>query len=147
MDAESKAKELGIKFNDDFEKGYLNMVVRHGNLLLTSGHVSKTKGKLGHDLSIDQGYIAAKECAIWILQSLHQEVGSLNNIKVLKLFGMVNSTLDFTDQHLVINGASDLYHVIFGKDNLGFHSRSAVGFAQLPTGVAVEIEGIFEFIN
>ena len=125
MDAESKAKELGIKFNDDFEKGYLNMVVRHGNLLLTSGHVSKTKGKLGHDLSIDQGYIAAKECAIWILQSLHQEVGSLNNIKVLKLFGMVNSTLDFTDQH----------------------ARSAVGFAQLPTGVAVEIEGIFEFIN
>ncbi|MDP7197905.1 MAG: RidA family protein [SAR202 cluster bacterium] len=147
MNPESKARELGIVFNDNFEKGYLNMVVNHGNLFLTSGHVSKIKGKLGDDLNIDQGYIAAKECAIWILQSLHQKVGSLNNIKVLKLFGMVNSTLDFTEQHLVINGASDLYHEIFGIDNHGYHARSAVGFAQLPTGVAVEIEAIFELIN
>ena len=64
MNPESKARELGIVFNDNFEKGYLNMVVNHGNLFLTSGHVSKIKGKLGDDLNIDQGYIAAKECAI-----------------------------------------------------------------------------------
>ena len=147
MDPENKAKELGIPFSDDAEKGYLNMVVSYGNMLITSGHVSKIKGKLGDDLNVDQGYIAAKECGIWILQSIHQKVGSLNNIKVLKLFGMVNSTLDFTDQHLVINGASDLYHEIFGKDNHGYHARSAVGFAQLPTGVAVEIEAIFELID
>ena len=90
MDPENKAKELGIIFSDDAEKGYLNMVVRCGNMLITSGHVSKIKGKLGDDLNVDQGYIAAKECGIWILQSIHQKVGSLNNIKVLKLFGMVN---------------------------------------------------------
>ena len=78
------------------------------------------------------------------MQSLHQEVGSLDGLKVIKLLGMVNSALDFTDQHLVINGASDLLHEIFGKDGDGYHARSAVGFAQLPTGVAVEVEGIFE---
>ena len=59
----------------------------------------------------------------------------------------VNSTLDFTDQHLVINGASDLLHEIFGKDGDGYHARSALGFAALPTGAAVEVEAIFEIIE
>ena len=59
----------------------------------------------------------------------------------------INSALDFTDQHLVINGASDLLHELFGKDGDGFHARSAVGFAQLPTGVAVEVEAIFEVLQ
>lgn len=144
MSAEAKAKELGIQFTDDAPKAYLNMVARIGDVLLTSGHVSKIKGKLGDDLSVEQGYEAAKECGIAILQSVHQEVGSLDGLKVVKLFGMVNSALDFTDQHLVVNGVSDLYHEIFGKDGDGFHARSAVGFAQLPTGVAVEVEAIFQ---
>ena len=64
----------------------------------------------------------------------------------MKLLGMVNSALDFTDQHLVVNGVSDLYHEIFDKFGDGYHARSAVGFAQLPTGVAVEVEAIFEVI-
>jgi enamine deaminase RidA (YjgF/YER057c/UK114 family) len=144
MSAEAKAKELGLEFADDAEKGYLNMVARSGNMLYASGHVSDIKGKLGDDLGVDEGYKAARECAVAILQSLHQEVGSLDGLKVIKLLGMVNSALDFTDQHLVINGASDLLHEIFGKDGDGYHARSAVGFAQLPTGVAVEVEGIFE---
>ena len=144
MSAEAKAKELGLEFADDAEKGYLNMVARSGNMLYVSGHVSDIKGKLGDDLGVDEGYKAARECAVAILQSLHQEVGSLDGLKVIKLLGMVNSALDFTDQHLVINGASDLLHEIFGKDGDGYHARSAVGFAQLPTGVAVEVEGIFE---
>jgi enamine deaminase RidA (YjgF/YER057c/UK114 family) len=63
---------------------------------------------------------------------------------VIKLLGMVYSDPGFTDQHLVINGASDLVHQIYGKDNDGYHARSAVGFAALPTGVAVEVEAIFE---
>ena len=144
MGAEAKAKELGLEFTDDAEKAYLNMVARIGNVLYCSGHVSVIKGKLGADLGVEQGYAAARECAVAILQSVHQEVGSLDGLKVIKLFGMVNSALDFTDQHLVINGASDLLHEIFGKDGDGFHARSAVGFAQLPTGVAVEVEAIFE---
>ena len=64
--------------------------------------------------------------------------------RAVKLLGCVNSTPDFTDQHLVINGASDLIHEIFGKSGDGFHARSAVGFVSLPTGVAVEVEAIFE---
>ena len=144
MGAEAKAKELGIEFTDDAEKGYLNMVARVGNTLFTSGHVSVIKGKLGADLEVDQGYAAARECGISILQSVHQEVGSLDGLRVVKLLGMVNSALDFTEQHLVVNGISDLYHEIFGKEGDGFHARSAVGFAQLPTGVAVEVEAIFE---
>ena len=144
MSAEAKAKELGIEFTDDAEKAYLNMVARIGNTLYTSGHVSAIKGKLGAELNVEQGYEAAKECGIAILKSVHQEVGSLDGLKVIKLFGMVNSSLEFIEQHLVVNGISDLYHEIFGKDGAGFHARSAVGFAQLPTGVAVEVEAIFE---
>ena len=144
MSAAAKAKQLGLEFTNDAEKGYLNMVARSGNMLYASGHVSDIKGKLGDDLGVDEGYKAARECAVAILQSLHQEVGSLDGLKVIKLLGMVNSALDFTDQLLVINGASDLLHEIFGKDGAGYHARSAVGFAQLPTGVAVEGEGIFE---
>ena len=144
MGAEAKAVALGIEFTDDAEKAYLKMVARSGNLLLTSGHVSLIKGKLGKDLEVEQGYEAAKECGIAILKSVHQEVGSLDGLKVVKLLGMVNSALDFTDQHLVVNGVSDLYHEIFGKFGDGYHARSAVGFAQLPTGVAVEVEAIFE---
>ena len=144
MGAEAKAKELGLVFTDDAEPAYLKMVARTGNLLITSGHVSQIKGKLGADLEVEQGYAAARECGVSILQSVHQEVGSLDGLKVVKLLGMVNSALDFTDQHLVINGISDLYHEIFGREGDGWHARSAVGFAQLPTGVAVEVEAIFE---
>ncbi len=146
MGAEAKAKELGIQFTDDAEKAYLKMVARIGNTLMTSGHVSAIKGKLGADLDVEQGYAAARECGVAILKSVHQEVGTLDGLKVVKLFGMVNSALDFTDQHLVINGISDLYHEIFDKEGDGFHARSAVGFAQLPTGVAVEVEAIFAVV-
>jgi hypothetical protein len=70
----------------------------------------------------------------------------LNGLKVIKLLGCVNTTPEYTDQHLVINGASDLFHKIYGKDGDGFHARSALGFAQLPTGAAVEVEAIFEVV-
>ena len=66
---------------------------------------------------------------------------------MIKLLGCVYSALDFTDQHLVINGASDLLHKIYGKDGDGYHARSALGFAALPTGAAVEVEAIFEIIE
>jgi enamine deaminase RidA (YjgF/YER057c/UK114 family) len=79
-----------------------------------------------------------------ILRSVVNAHGTLNGLKVLKLLGCVNSTLEFTDQHLVVNGASDLLHEIFGKTTDGYHARSALGFVQLPTGAAVEVEAIFE---
>ncbi|MBT3342098.1 MAG: RidA family protein [Gemmatimonadetes bacterium] len=143
MGAEAKAKELGLEFTDDAEKGYLNMAARTGSLIITSGHTSAQKGKLGADVSVEQGYAAAKDVAEQILKSVHQLNGTLDGLRVVKLLGCVNSTLDFIEQHLVINGASDLLHKIFEGDD-GHHARSAIGFAQLPTGVAVEIEAIFE---
>ena len=126
------------------EPGYLNLCVRTGNLLITSGHTSDLTGVLGKDLNVEQGYDAAKDCAIKILRSVHNTHGTLDGLKVVKLLGCVYSAADFTDQHLVINGASDLLHEIFSKDGDGYHARSALGFAALPTGAAVEIEGIFE---
>ena len=144
MGAEQNAKDQGIVFTDDEEKGYLNLAARLGNVIITSGHTSTMKGKLGDDLTVEQGYEAGRECAEAVLKSVHQEVGTLDGLRLVKVLGCVNSTLDFTDQHLVVNGFSDLMHKIFGKDGDGFHARSAVGFAQLPTGAAVEVEAIFE---
>ena len=107
MSSEQKAKELGIEFPAQ-ERGYLNLCIRSGNLLITSGHVSDIKGVLGKDLTVEQGYEAAKDCATKILQSVHHAHGTLDGLRVLKLLGCVYSDPDFTDQHLVINGASDL---------------------------------------
>lgn len=145
MNPEQKAIELGIAFPKK-ERGYLNLCIRSGNWLLTSGHVSDIKGKLGAGLSVEQGYQAARECAVKILQSVHDTHGTLDGLRVLRLLGCVNSAADFTDQHLVINGASDLLHQIYGKEGDGYHARSALGFASLPTGVAVEVEAIFEVL-
>lgn len=143
MSAEQKAQELGVSF-EPITPSYLNLCVRSGNQLITSGHVSDLKGVLGKDLTVEQGYEAAKDCAKKILRSVHDTHGTLDGLRVVKLLGCVYSAPDFTDQHLVINGASDLLHEIFGKDGDGFHARSALGFAALPTGVAVEVEAIFE---
>jgi len=143
MGAQQKAQELGISL-EPLDTGYLNLCVRSGNLLITSGHTSDLTGVLGKDVSVDQGYDAAADCARKILRSVHNTHGTLDGLRVLKLLGCVYSAPDFTDQHLVINGASDLLHELYGKDGDGYHARSALGFAALPTGAAVEIEAIFE---
>ena len=143
MSAQSKAESLGLKFVKQ-APAYLNLCIRSGNQLLTSGHVSDLKGKLGADVSTDDGYQAARNCAEKVLRSVWDMHGTLDGLRVLKVLGCVNSTLDYTDQHLVINGCSDLLHEIFGKEGDGYHARSALGFAQLPTGAAVEVEAIFE---
>ncbi len=119
-----RRKPLGLKFTKQ-EPGYLALVVRTGNLLLTSGHVSDIKGKLGAGVTVEQGRAAARECAVKILNSVWNAHGTLNGLKVLKLLGCVNSTLEFDEQHLVINGCSDLLHEIYGKDGDGYHARSA----------------------
>jgi enamine deaminase RidA (YjgF/YER057c/UK114 family) len=145
MTPQQKAESLGIQFTTQ-QPGYLAMVVRTGNLLMTSGHVSDMKGKLGAGLTVDQGKQAARECAEKILNSIWNFHGTLDGLRVLKLLGCVNSTLEFHEQHLVVNGCSDLLHEIYGKTSNGFHARSALGFAQIPTGSAVEVEAIFEVL-
>lgn len=143
MSAQEKAVAAGVDLSP-IEPGYLNLCIRSGNLLITSGHTSDMQGVLGDGLSVEQGYEAAKDCAKKILRSVHHTHGTLDGLRVIKLLGCVYSAPKFTDQHLVINGASDLLHEIYGKDGDGYHARSALGFAALPTGAAVEVEAIFE---
>lgn len=143
MQPDDKARELGVSF-EPLTPGYLNLCVRSGSQLITSGHVSDLKGILGGGLTVEQGYEAARDCAKKILRSVYNVHGTLNGLKVLKVLGCVYSDPRFTDQHLVINGCSDLLHEIFGKTGDGYHARSALGFAALPTGAAVEVEAIFE---
>lgn len=143
MSYQKKAESLGITFEKQ-TPGYLNKCVRSGNHLITSGHTSKMKGKLGADLTTAQGAEAARDCAVQILQSVWNTHGTLDGLRVLKVLGCVNCTPEFIDQPLVVNGCSDLLHEIFGKTTDGYHARSALGFASLPSGVAVEVEAIFE---
>jgi len=146
MSPQQIAENLGLKFETQ-TPGYLNLCIRSGRQLITSGHVSGMKGKLGAGLTTQEGYEAAKDCAARILNSVWNTHGTLDGLRVVKLLGCVNSAPDFIEHHLVINGASDLMHEIFGKTGDGFHARSALGFASLPTGVAVEVEAIFEIVD
>ena len=122
--------------------------VRTGNLVFVSGHIAKKDGKawvgqLGKNMSTDEGKHAARAIAIDLLGTLHAAVGDLNKIKrIVKLMSLVNSTGDYTEQHLVTNGASELFGSIFG--DAGQHARSAFGVAQIPMGACVEIELIAE---
>jgi enamine deaminase RidA (YjgF/YER057c/UK114 family) len=143
MTPQEKAKSLGLTFEAQ-TPGYLNLCIRSGNQLISSGHVSSLKGKLGAALTVEDGYAAARECVTKILNSVWNTHGTLDGLRVLKVLGCVNSAPEFIEQHLVINGASDLLHEIFGKAGDGYHARSALGFASLPTGAAVEVEAIFE---
>jgi enamine deaminase RidA (YjgF/YER057c/UK114 family) len=143
MTPTKKAEALGIRF-EKVEPGYLNRCIKSGKLLFTSGHTSKIKGRLGNDLKVEDGYKAARESAIENLKAVWNTHGTLDNLKVVKVFGCVNSSPDFYDQPKVINGCSDLLHEIFGAKTDGWHARSALGFAALPGGAAVEIEMIFE---
>ena len=121
-----------------------------GNLLFISGQISVDengkliKGKIGKDLSVDDGYNAAKRCGLSIVSQAKEACnGDLSKIKsCIKLTGFVNSTDDFTDQPKVINGASDLIASIF--DKAGMHTRAAVSTNSLPLGVSVEVDAIFE---
>ncbi|HXH10845.1 MAG TPA: RidA family protein [Alphaproteobacteria bacterium] len=150
MRIEAKLKELGLELPPTPRPAanYVGAVLT-GNLLFISGH-GPTKdgeiaytGKVGKDLSIEQGYAAARLVALNCLASAKAALGDLDRIKrVVKLLGMVNCTEDFGDQPKVINGASDLLVQLFGET--GRHARSAVGMQALPFGIAVEIEMIFE---
>ena len=141
MHPEERAKDLGVEFTNQ-ESGYLNLCIRSGNLLITSGHTSTATGVLGAGVSVEEGYKAAEDCAKKILNSVYNTHGTINGLKVVKLLGCVYSAPDFTDQPAVANGCSDLMVEVFGDK--GKHARSAVGMGSLPGNIPVEIEMIVE---
>ncbi|EKN62631.1 endoribonuclease L-PSP [Neobacillus bataviensis LMG 21833] len=142
---EEKLAELGLELPAlrPAHGGYV-ACVRTGNLLFTAGQgVDQYHGKLGRDLTVEEGYLAAQQSMLNLLSVVKNELGELSKVKqFVKVLGMVNSTEEFTDQPKVMNGASDLLLKVFGEK--GKHGRSAVGMAQLPNNTAIEIELILE---
>jgi enamine deaminase RidA (YjgF/YER057c/UK114 family) len=129
--------------------GVYKPFLQSGNLVYVSGHGpvledgALIKGKVGFDINADAAKLAARQTGLTILSTLKAGLGSLNNIKrVIKVFGMVNCTLDFEQHPYVINGCSELFAQIWGNDGIGV--RSAVGMGSLPGNIPVEIEAIFE---
>ena len=122
-----------------------NRVFISGHIALNAdGSVSEVTGKVGGEVTVEQGYVAARQTGLAILSSLKRELGTLNKITAwLRVFGMVNVEPGFVKTPLVINGFSDLILDVFGKE-IGNHSRSAVGMAELPFGAPVEIEAEVE---
>jgi len=150
MSAEQKLEELGLALPPPPKPlaSYVT-VVKTGNLLFVSGHgpyddgKTKLSGKIGRELTIEEGYQVARNVALNCLASVEAAIGSLDMVKrVVKVLGMANCTEDFKDQPKVINGCSDLLVAVFGE--AGKHARSAVGVQSLPNQIPVEIEMILE---
>lgn len=148
MSFEARLKELGIELPSAPKPvaAYVPAVLT-GGFIYTSGQITmvqgelKYKGKIGKDLTIEQGYEAARVCVLNALSVVRDVAGSLDAIEqIVKVVGFVNSASGFTDQPKVINGASELLRDIFGP--AGQHARSAVGVNELPLDTAVEIEMI-----
>ncbi|WP_019449092.1 RidA family protein [Cupriavidus sp. BIS7] len=124
------------------------MAATTGNTVFLSGHIAKKDGKpwagkLGHDIDTEAGKQAARSIAIDLLATLHTHIGDLNRVnRIVKVMSLVNSTLEYTEQHLVTNGCSEFLVEVFGEK--GKHARSAFGVAQIPLGACVEIEMIVE---
>jgi len=149
-DVEERIASMGIELKEPAPPvaNYVN-TVRAGDLVFTAGKGPTTAdgqlvtGKVGVDLSVEEGYEAARLVAIAQLGALKAELGDLNKVvRIVKVLGMVNCSSDFTSQPEVINGFSDLMVEVFGER--GKHARSAVGMGSLPRDIAVEIEMIVE---
>lgn len=151
MSAEAKLKELGLILPPPAKPaGVYAPVLIVGQMAYTSGHVSiradgsRIEGKVGETLTVDEGKGAARATALAIIATLRDALGSLDRVKrVVKTLGLVNATPDFKQHPMVINGCSELFAELFGKER-GIGARSAFGAGSLPLGVAVEIEMIFE---
>jgi enamine deaminase RidA (YjgF/YER057c/UK114 family) len=125
--------------------------VRSGNQLFLSGHIAKKdgqpwRGQLGTNVTTEQGKAAARGIAVDLLGTLHAAVGDLDKItRIVKLLVLVNSSSTYTEQHIVANGASELFKEVFGER--GAHARSAFGVAQIPFGSCIEIELLAELAD
>ena len=145
---EEKLQELGIQLKEfkPFHPAVAAGVLTDANLLYLSGSTptsAEYRGRVGDALTVEQGYQAARECAINQLSQAKSVIGDLSRIKrVVKVLGMVNAAPGFPDSPAVIHGVSELYFEVFGDK--GVHARSAVGLQALPSDVAVEVETIFE---
>lgn len=147
---QEKIKDLGIELTDKGKPtNSFVYAVRTGNLLFLSGHISVDnngeiiRGKLGKELTTEQGAKAARLAGISILSTINQQLGSLDKVeKLVKVTGMVNAIPEFTQHSTVMNGFSDLMLAVFGKR--GEHARAAVGMGSLPANAVVEIEVILE---
>lgn len=119
--------------------------VQTGNVIFISGNIARKDGsvwvgQLGKNISVDEGKLAARSCAIQLIAALHAATGDLNKVtRIVKVMSLVNSTAEFTEQHIVTNGCSELLGQVFGPQ-IGAHARSAFGVAQIPMGACVEIE-------
>ena len=152
MSAEDRLKELNLSLPPLPTPGanYVS-AVRTGSLLYLAGHgplgddgKPVSRGKLGWDLTVEEGYEAARQTALNTLVTLRAELGSLDRVRrIVKVLGMVNADPDFQKTPQVINGFSDLMVEVFGE-SAGKHARSAVGMATLPNAIPVEIESIYE---
>lgn len=147
-----KLKELGITLSPPSTSSVGSFVpVRcSGNMIYVSGHISRKDGKvwegrLGKNIKTEEGKIIAKSIAIDLISTINNYVKDINNIRFVKVTSFVNSDPSFTEQHLVTNGASDLFIEIFGEN--GKHARSAIGVPTLPLNAAVEIELVLENIK
>lgn len=147
---DQKLRNLGIELPEIYKPiaNYVNSV-RIGNIVYLSGKGPRKAdgtfitGKVGQDLTIEEAQQAARLTGINQLAALKEEIGNLDKVKrIVKVFGMVNCTSNFTDQPKVINGFSDLMVEVFGEK--GKHARSAVGMSSLPSNIPVEIEMIVE---
>lgn len=141
---EEKIKELGYSLTEVTPPlaSYLPYI-KSGNLIFLSGVISDKKGKLGKDLTTEDGYEESKKCAIKLLSNLKAFIKNLDNVvRIVKVEGYVNSTESFDEQSKVINGVSDLLFDIFGE--LGKHSRVAIGVMNLPFNASIEISMIIE---
>ena len=150
MSFEEKLKELGLELPEvPAAAGLYAPCVHSGNQLFVSGQIPMRdgapmrKGKLGHGVSVDEAAGLARQCALQALAVVRAELGSLDRVRrVIRVGGFVASGDGFTDHPKVINGASQLLIDVFG--DLGRHARIAVGLAELPAGVPVEVEFLFE---
>lgn len=149
MSFEAKIRELGLTIPPAATPAAAYIpAVQSGNLIFVSGqlpseHGQLVKGTLGKELGVEEGYQAARLCAINCLGAVKSLVGSLDRVvRIVKVTGFVAATPEFTDHPRVINGASELMQQIFGDQ--GMHARAAIGMASLPLGVAVEVEMIVE---
>jgi enamine deaminase RidA (YjgF/YER057c/UK114 family) len=149
MNINDKLKQLGIALPPAAAPAAVYVpYVQTGNLVFLSGHIAKKEGKpwvgqLGKTMTTEEGKAAARAVAVDLMGTLQAAVGDLNRVKrIVKVMSLVNSTADYTEQHLVTNGASELLGEVFGDK--GSHARSAFGVAQIPLGACVEIEMIAE---
>lgn len=152
MTADERLAAVGSEPPGPIEQEQIRMVERHGRVLIASGQVAADGGELvasglvGADVDLPTAQRAAWVCARNVLEAVRAEVGSLENVRAVRITVFVASAPGFTEQHLVAHAATRVLHDVLGPER-GRHARAAIGVAGLPLGSAVEVDGIFELVS